>query len=350
MNRLTSLMHTNGSTILSGNLYTYNNANNISSWTTQTSQKEYTYDAVDRLTSVSNFEAPAENYSYDAIGNRTASQLSATYGYQPFNRLTSTTNATYTYDNNGDLVSRTDSSGTTTFTFNEENQLTQVTLPNGLAVNYKYDGLGRRIQRTTSTGANERYVYDGFGRIDRSEPRLVSSYDLLQRSWGRRSSPADKSRQRGRRTFLTDHLGSTAALADSSANVLEISNYDSFGNSTGSALTRYTYTGRERDPDTGMLYYRARWYDAGIGRLISEDPIGFAGGINQYRYVRNNPIRFSDPLGLDWWDTVLGVGAQISAGFGDTVTGGLVTSAADAARINGVPVFVPPGWSPTAGI
>jgi len=349
MNRLTSLMHTNGSTILSGNLYTYNNANNISSWTTQTSQKEYTYDAVDRLTSVSNFEAPAENYSYDAIGNRTASQLSATYGYQPFNRLTSTTNATYTYDNNGDLVSRTDSSGTTTFTFNEENQLTQVTLPNGLAVNYKYDGLGRRIQRTTSTGANERYVYDGSDvLIDLNPDWSVATTYFNGRGVD------DHLRQTragsGASYFLTDHLGSTAALADSSANVLEISNYDSFGNSTGSALTRYTYTGRERDPDTGMLYYRARWYDAGIGRLISEDPIGFAGGINQYRYVRNNPIRFSDPLGLDWWDTVLGVGAQISAGFGDTVTGGLVTSAADAARINGVPVFVPPGWSPTAGI
>src|SRR5205814_5909696 len=150
-----------GATTLSGNLYTYNNANNISSWTTASAQRGYTYDALNRLTGASNFELPTENYSYDAVGNRTASHLSASYSYQPFNKLTGTANATYTYDNNGNLITKTDSSGTTNFIWNEENQLTQVTLSNGLAVNYKYDALGRRIQRTTSAGASERYVYDG---------------------------------------------------------------------------------------------------------------------------------------------------------------------------------------------
>src|SRR5437899_8016220 len=104
---------------------------------------------------------PNDNYSYDAVGNRTASHLSATYGYQVFNKLTTTASATYSYDNNGNLISKTDASGTSSYAFNEENQLTQVTLPSGLTVSYKYDGLGRRIQRTTSGGANERYVYDG---------------------------------------------------------------------------------------------------------------------------------------------------------------------------------------------
>jgi YD repeat-containing protein len=64
LDRLTSLLHTAGATTLSGNFYTYNNANNISSWTTQSAQRAYSYDAVDRLTSVSNFEMPTENYSY----------------------------------------------------------------------------------------------------------------------------------------------------------------------------------------------------------------------------------------------------------------------------------------------
>src|SRR5262249_52260100 len=73
LNLLTSMMHTVDATTLSANLYTYNNANNISSWTTQTSQRAYTYDAVDRLTGVTNFETAAENYSYDSVGNRTAS-------------------------------------------------------------------------------------------------------------------------------------------------------------------------------------------------------------------------------------------------------------------------------------
>ena len=63
-------------------------------------------------------------------------------------------------------------------------------------------------------------------------------------------------------------------------------------------LTRYGYTGRELDTDTGLMYYRARWYDPQAGRFISEDPIGFDGGMNWYAYVENNPINFNDPSGL----------------------------------------------------
>lgn len=98
--------------------------------------------------------------------------------------------------------------------------------------------------------------------------------------------------------FVADHLSSTRALMDSAGNVVEQVSYDSFGDSAGSALTRYGYTGRERDADTGLYYYRARWYDPQQGRFISEDPIGLAGGINLYGYVANNPLRFTDPSGL----------------------------------------------------
>ena len=98
--------------------------------------------------------------------------------------------------------------------------------------------------------------------------------------------------------FLTDHLGTTTTLTDASGNVVETPSYDSFGNNSGSTRTRYTYTGRERDADTGLLYYRARFYDPAVGRFISEDPIGLFGGVNQYSYVRNDALRANDPLGL----------------------------------------------------
>jgi RHS repeat-associated protein len=102
--------------------------------------------------------------------------------------------------------------------------------------------------------------------------------------------------------FLTDHLGSTSTLTDATGNPVEQGAYDSFGNSAGSAHTRYGYTGRERDPDTGMLYYRARFYDPSIGRFTSEDPVNFDGGINWYAYVENNPISNTDPFGLQKYD------------------------------------------------
>jgi RHS repeat-associated protein len=70
--------------------------------------------------------------------------------------------------------------------------------------------------------------------------------------------------------FLSDHLGSTVALTDSTGSVSSSASYDSFGNSTNDLATRYQYTGREFDSFTGLHYYRARWYDPNLGRFISE--------------------------------------------------------------------------------
>ena len=77
--------------------------------------------------------------------------------------------------------------------------------------------------------------------------------------------------------------------------------YDSFGKIT--PLTNFqnsfTFTGREWDKETGLYYYRARYYDPMEGRFISKDPISYAGGdVNLYGYVQNNPINFYDPFGL----------------------------------------------------
>ena len=68
---------------------------------------------------------------------------------------------------------------------------------------------------------------------------------------------------------------------------------------TGSVENTFTYTGREWDEEIGLYYYRARFYDGGIGRFICEDPIGFkSGDVNFYRYVFSNPINHIDPTGL----------------------------------------------------
>ncbi len=175
----------------------------------------------------------------------------------------------------------------------------QVTIPSGPTVNYKYDGLGRRIQRTTTAGANERYVYDSRDAlVDLNADWSVATTYL--NGPGIDNHLRQTSATTGVSYFLNDHMGSTATLTDASGNPVEQESYDSFGNSAGSARTRYGYTGRERDSDTGMLYYRARFYDPQVGRFISEDPIGFRGGdVNLYAYVKNHPLGSIDPAGTE---------------------------------------------------
>ncbi|MFV2016731.1 MAG: RHS repeat-associated core domain-containing protein, partial [Candidatus Heimdallarchaeota archaeon] len=76
--------------------------------------------------------------------------------------------------------------------------------------------------------------------------------------------------------------------------------YDSFGqiiSQIGSIQNPFTYTAREYNSETGLYYYRARYYGANMGRFTSEDPIGIKGGINLYAYAANNPVKYVDPCG-----------------------------------------------------
>jgi len=105
----------------------------------------------------------------------------------------------------------------------------------------------------------------------------------------------------GAHSFVTDALRSILALTDSTGTWETQYTYGPFGEATatGAATTNsFAYTGRELDA-TGLYFYRARYYNAQLSRFMSEDPIGFRGGINVYAYVGNNPISFVDPLGHD---------------------------------------------------
>ncbi|MCE3234203.1 MAG: RhsA [Vampirovibrio sp.] len=98
--------------------------------------------------------------------------------------------------------------------------------------------------------------------------------------------------------YLTDHLGSTSHLVNSANGQgkarLDYSSYGALEADDRNPLTAnpYTYTGRE-DDGTGLLYYRARYYDPELEVFISQDPLGDA-----QRYVGGNPMSFVDPLGL----------------------------------------------------
>jgi RHS repeat-associated protein len=303
LDRLTRITAARGISTIADFQYQFNNANSISQMVDSAGTHAYNYDFADRLTTATHSSSFSENYSYDSVGNRSASQFSSTYSYQRFNRLLSTATAAYVYDANGNLISKTDSTGTTQYSWDFENRLRQVTLPNGNVISYKFDPLGRRIERVANlvsplpVYSTTRFVYDGGEVVRDLDGNGAKLADYL-------NGPGtdNKLRQTSATAtlyFSQDHLGSTRVLTNSLGAAIAHINYDSFGNSGSNPLTRYGYTGREFDSDTGLYYYRARWYDSQVGRFISEDPIGLnGGGTNLYGYVHNNPINSYDPTGL----------------------------------------------------
>jgi RHS repeat-associated protein len=296
LNRLTQLTHAKGANTLADFQYHFNAVNNITQMTDEAGAHNYSYDPLDRLTAATHLSQTNESYTYDDVGNRTASQQGSSYTYQTFNRLVAANGASYGYDANGNLTSKTDASGSWTYSWEYENRLKQASKSGGVVVSYAYDALGRRIQRTSSTGGTTKFVYDGADVMRDLDGTGATVADYLNGS-----GIDNKLRQTASGVvsyFLTDHLGTTRALTDASGSLTSTLNYDSFGNVTsGAAPSRYTYTGREADSDTGLMYYRSRWYDPQVGRFISEDPVGFKGGVNSYLYAGDDPIRFVDPHG-----------------------------------------------------
>jgi RHS repeat-associated protein len=299
MNRLKELKHQQGSTVLADNNYSYNPANQISGVAELSDTKTFGYDNVDRLTSMTSPTLTGENYSFDEVGNRTSSHLSSSYNYEANNRLReSETHTKINYDYNGNPTEINRLDGTTLFTWDYENRV--VTANNGDEIKFEYDALGRRVKRTKGTETTK-FTCDGQDVVMDNVNSVITKY---QNGLGIDSKLKLKTGSVSK-YFLQDHLGSTTALTNSSGSVVESASYDSFGNSTNNLSTRYGYTGREFDADLGLQYSRARWYDATIGRFISEDPIGLNGGINQYSYVRNNSVNRVDPLGLQDTDIII---------------------------------------------
>ncbi|HEV2201013.1 MAG TPA: RHS repeat-associated core domain-containing protein [Bryobacteraceae bacterium] len=180
------------------------------------------------------------------------------------------------------------SDGIRSYTWSARNQLTAI----GTTA-FQYDGYSRRSQN----GAGVSFVYDGLNPVQ----EIVGGSVRANLVTGGLDEYFARTDSGGTSSFITDALGSTLALADSTGTVQTQYTFDPFGNTTltgTSSTNAFQYTGREND-GSGIYYYRARYYNATLQRFISEDPLGFGGGdANLYAYVGNSPISYADPLGL----------------------------------------------------
>ena len=209
-------------------------------------------------------------------------------------------------DANGNTL--TDPSGKS-YTWDYENHLISAIVPGTGTVTFKYDAFGRRIQKSSWLGIIN-YLYDGPTLIE----ELDNSGNVQVRYASTRNvdEPLAELRSGTTAFYEQDGLGSVTSLSSSTGALANTYNYDGFGKltaSTGTLTNPFQFTGREFDAETGLHYYRARYYNSASGTFLSEDPLGFLAGPNFYDYVGNQPIVYSDPTGLN-----PGVGFYLGSG------------------------------------
>ncbi len=306
----------NGSTLFGDLRQSYDKVGNILSVQDGAETTNYSYDALYELTGAVGPDLN-ESYSYDAAGNRTAKN-GITYVYNAANQLVSASDgSSYLYDANGNLTSKTVSGQTTSYTWDGYDRLARIDFADGSHAAYTYDVDGRRLSKRERNGQITYYIYEELNLVQElnAAGSVIASYvyDRLDR-------PISMTRGNTTYYYLYDHLGSVVGLSDGANSLVATYRYDPWGNviasggSNPALLNPFRFTGREWDAESGLYYYRARYYDPQIGRFLSQDPLHLVtAGTHGYAYAGNNPLRNVDPSGLlevGWrrfWQAVGGV-------------------------------------------
>lgn len=291
----------------------------------------YQYDALDRLTDVyynmASCPSSAEdlcaittanlhvNYGYDRAYNRTSEVHTDSVGtiildrtLVPNNRnqidniidnLDATAHVDYSYDQNGNQLSKTTGSEVSEFVWDTRNNLRQVMQGGSTVGQFLYDAQGLRVQKIGDRGT-EQYTYDDQSVLVQKDEigNTLAKYD-----YGPDRLLSLESTE-GTQFYLFDALKSVVNLANREGNIQARYQYDAFGNKrnqVGSSFNRFSFTGYEEDTETGLLYAKARFYDPDTGRFLSHDAwegdVNTPPSLHKYLYAYQNPTVYWDPDG-----------------------------------------------------
>ncbi len=273
-----------------------------------TSTFNYTYDLAGRLIEVNRDGITTAVYNYDGNSNRiggtnSEGPISATYDGQ--DKLLTYNGNVYNYNANGDLLTKTAQTATTSYNYDEFGNLTRVSLPGDMTIDYIVDGNNRRIGKKVNGTMTQGFLYQ-----DQLNPvaELDGSNNVDSRFvYGSKSNVPDYMIKGGiTYRIISDHLGSPRLVVNiNDGSIAQRMDYGEFGNilnDTNPGFQPFGFAGGIYDQHTGLVRFGARDYDTQIGRWTSKDPIRFRGGdANLYGYVLDDPVNRIDSLGLDWF-------------------------------------------------
>ena len=284
---------------------------NITRMTDAEGVHTYSYDALRQLETADQPTGslqPDETYSYDLAGNRESSHLSSNYDYLPTgNRLSQDDQFTYQYDNEGNVIRKTNRTNNdqTDFTYDHRNRLVEILQfsQGGTRIDrsaYVYDAANRRV-RAEENGEVAYFAYDGLNPM----LKVNSAGQIISRrlySRGLDGILADEAVGQTR-WFMTDQVDTVRDLIGNDGSFITHYAYDSFGqliNQTNpSVVNDILFTSREFNPGTGLGYFRARFYEPRLGRFDGEDVLPR----HPYVYAKSNPLINVDLLGFDAFES-----------------------------------------------
>ncbi len=308
------LYERHGASGSSGDAYEYDKAGRlVTAWMRSDTPSDPTSDAyVQKI-----------DYDYDDVGNRTAVAVTP-YG-QGAESTAYTSNSLNQYGHVGDVYPTHNDNGSLTFDgvltyeYNYRNLICRVKNGANTVATYRYDALGRRVEKSVSGGGTERYIYAG--------GEVVATYDgsnnwrqnfafgqgigtaLMLEQADVLDYDGDSNTSEVTRSFYhRNALGSVVEITDMNQEEVVSYSYDPYGSMTitvGGTPQQADPMGQHwgfargfSDEESGLWYFRSRYYSAALGRFLQRDPIGLAAGANVYEYSYSAPSVWTDPLGL----------------------------------------------------
>ena len=267
----------------------------------------YDYDLAGRLDTVKKNGILISDYDYDDNGNRkqyTNSNGTITGQYDDQDRLSQYANFKYEYTANGELKLKTNLStnATTQYVYDVFGNLGKVTLADNTKIEYIIDARNRRIGKKINDQLVQGFLYqDSLNPIAELDGNgdIVSTFIYGDRG----NIPSYMVKAGKNYRIIADHLGSPVLVVDiETGEVVQEMAYNEYGlviKDSNPGFQPFGFAGGIYDRNTGLVRFGVRDYDAEIGRWTAKDPIRFEGGdSNLYAYVQNDPVNWIDPWGL----------------------------------------------------